>query len=270
MIRDARNQFLSEILSYQGKWPATPRTQRLIDAMSRLEVGDAEAGQWKILKEILEHPAECPSCHKPPQWGFYLLQEMQDGHQIQLCGRCLADLAGPEKAKMLHRYWNYVGGPIHEVSEWRDLVVGMMVWMNLHPKYQNTPGTARDQWERVKYTYQWYMRHGYILPIVADNMRLIIGDTRWDMVVYDKVELKRFASGIMWSPEQRMLADMLQVDLYRHAGKKTKAKLTMLWKKYGHLSRPQFTLYERAWIKEFYDKALRGRYWERYYGDRDS
>ncbi len=269
-IEEARQKFLAGILACQGNWPNRPRTRRLIELMSKLEVGDEKTGRWRISKEEMDHPASCPTCHKRPQFGFYLLQETRGGSELQMCGRCLTDLATPQDASTLRRYWNNVGGPLHAVSDWRDLMVGIRVWLELHKTYQHIAGSAREQWAYLKRAQEWYDKRGYLHPVVADNAALIVSDVQWDMVAHDKVELKRSASAVMWTPEQRMLSELLKPSLFRHLGGRHRQRLIDLWRQNRGLARPVFKYKTRIWLNQLYSRALREKRWETIYGDRDS
>ncbi len=230
MIVDAEQQLLRDIMDSKGSWPRRPSARESTESLESLRLFDEKGGQWKVVQDVLREPAECPRCLAPPQIGFFTLQGVSDGSTIQACGSCVHGMAGPTEQRLIGRYWRKVGQHLRSVSDWMDLMVAALVWLELHRDYENTPGDPREQWVEVRRLYRRFLHFGFLGPENAETLHFIVTGFQhssatgnlWEIEAYRK---KQFFT----TPEERYLFQLLSPDVYWHLSDKGKHQVNTIW-----------------------------------------
>lgn len=264
-IIESEKRFLDDILSYKGDWPTRPTVKTVIHDLLDLQVGDEKTGKWKVVQDVMTIPPTCPSCHQPPKWGCYVLKE-EGGYEIKVCGMCLRDLAPPDQKGLIRRYWTKAGRTLHAISDWRDLMVVTLIWLELHRDYENQPGTAREMWLAVRWFYRRYMRYGYLRDYHANVLYVIVTEGRWTDVSREQSEIDTFRQGPKWTPEQNYLSTLLSPELFPYLTVMDKDRVFQLFKGTGgdeeRLGEPR----TRTYLAGAHARALRRKNWRTGYG----
>ena len=265
MVIESEKRFLSEILSYKGDWPTRPTAKKVIHDLLDLQVGGEKTGMWKVVQDVLTVPPTCPSCHQPPQWGFYTLKE-DGGYEINVCGLCLRDLAPSGQKGLVRRYWAKAGRPLHAISNWRDLMVVTLLWMDLHRDYEDRPGTAREMWLAARWMYRRYMSYGYLRQHHANALYAIVTEARWADVNREQSEIDTFRQRPTWTPEQNHLSALLSPELFPHLTVSDKERTFRVFKRTGgdgeRLGEPR----TRTYLAGAHARALRRKNWRTGHG----
>jgi hypothetical protein len=229
MIIDAEQQLLRDFMGSNGGWPTRPSARGSILDLEALCLFDGKGGRWRVIQDVLDEPPECPACHAPPHQGYYALKE-DGGYEIRVCGSCLHDMANFSQQRLIRRYWRKVGQHLRAVSDWRDLMVAALVWLDLNRTYENTPGEAREQWVAVRRLYRRYIQFGFLGPDNANYLHSVVTGSLHAGATGDLQEIEAFRKKELYStPEQRYLAMLLSPDCYRQLSSRGKRRVGIIW-----------------------------------------
>ena len=266
MILEAEQQILKVIMDCKGYWPTRPSVRATVDKLMDLHVGDDKTGQWRVVQDVLSGPSVCPSCQKAPKFGFYVLEEVQDKTELRMCGDCLRLLMPKSDRGLVRRYWRKVGKPLRAVSDWWNLMVAALIWLELHNDYENRPGTAREMWLAARWLYRRYMRFGYLRDYHADALYAIITDGKRAGVNREQSEIDTFRQRPKWTPEQNHLSALLSPELFPHLTVSDKERTFRVFERTGgdgeRLGEPR----TRTYLAGAHARALRRKNWKTGHG----